>query len=303
MERCAFNNTLIGAIATANYARPLHKLADSAVPHGFACVVTQPNDAAHAHKLSQRHVHLLDPPATPLLPRKQWCNSSLHGWRLTHLLKMRLWRVVLLAGFDLLSLDANFYMAFNPVPAIHSIAWKPVAPDGHLAPVDVVGVHDGAANKLLNIGLMWVRSTEATRALVSRAENRTWGSWDQMVFNDELNSNVLFKSVGCCHTPYIKRAAPPQPGGDAAIHSATLRAKLEGADRCVSSDEDIPLAAPPPRGSRHYHIETWSPTKYNELPSLKSRRFQRCTSFTGKPDECCDACCCGIYSDHRNRTR
>ena len=52
------------------------------------------------------------------------------------------------------------------------------------------------------VGLMFVRATDATTALARRVENRTWGGWEQGVFNEELSWGLhAGREVGCCHPP------------------------------------------------------------------------------------------------------
>jgi hypothetical protein len=188
---------VIVSIASGVYVKSLRVLASTAAEHGFRCVATLPYTAEHADELRGPHVHVLPTPHPPLLPRPNWCNTTLYGWRRTGLYKMRLWRVVLDAGLDILSIDANFRMVFNPMPYLLAIRaapcercpWLPadLRPGG--GPVDVVALHDGPANKLLNIGLWWMRSTNATRTVAWRSENRTWGGWDQFIVNEELQAS------------------------------------------------------------------------------------------------------------------
>ncbi len=80
-----------------------------------------------------------------------------------------------------------------------------------------MALHDGPSNKLLNIGLWWMRSTNATRLLARRAENRTWGGWDQFVVNEELQFNREVAGASCCHTTCMRRAFVSQ--GELSRHS------------------------------------------------------------------------------------
>ena len=206
------------------------------------------------------------------------------GWRRTHLHKVRLWRLIIHAGFDLLSLDANLELAWNPVPAIQSMPLQPAGPSWHVKllevnRVDVLAVHDGPRNKLVNIGLLWVRSTPYTTKLMSRTENRTWAGWDQMIFNEELNFNLDFQSIGCCFSAMLKRATRTQVNGDAVQKTTTgafLRRSIEGADICNSN---VPIAASAPPHSRIYTLNHWSHGMYNEPSKLNHRREGRCTKF------------------------
>jgi SAM-dependent methyltransferase len=188
LERCAASGTVVVSVASGVYVSSLHALAASASAHGFGCVATLPYTATHANELSGQHTHVLAPPQPPLLPRAEWCGDPRYGWRRTHLDKMRLWRIVLDEGFDILSIDANYKMMLSPLPTLRALRTAPCSlgprdcerwfPSDMRAggwPLDVVGLHDGQSSKLLNIGLFWMRSTNATRALARVAENRTWG--------------------------------------------------------------------------------------------------------------------------------
>jgi len=300
MSRCQFKGTVIGTIASVVYVEQLLKLAASAQRFGFGCVVTLPFDATHAVRLAKEHamLHALPAPDPPLLPRPQFCNSPLYGWRRTHLQKMRLWRhIVVDAKLDLLSVDANYQMTFNPIPTIHatvhmmppqlSIPAKSkkivnstltgLVDSTHHGRVDVTGVHDGPRNKMINIGLLWIRSTPHTRMLVLRTENRTWAGWDQYIFTDELNFNPAFDTIGCCVSILLKRAMRPQSNGDAAEKSdrgALHRRQVEGLDTCSSR---IPLAAPALPTSRFFRHDRWNSSAYNPTPGLNHRREGRCT--------------------------
>ena len=169
-------------------------------------------------------------------------------------------------------------MLNNPVPALRMLH------TASGAAIDIAAVHDGPQNKMLNIGLLWLRASPTAIELVRRSENRTWGGWDQYIVNDELNFNIALAKLTCCHSPCIKRAFSTQ--GDAADKSskgARTRRRAEGADTCSS---DMPIAASPPSGSRLGH-GLWSPSAYNLPQKLNHRRFGRCTHLS-KTDSCRD---------------
>lgn len=279
MELCAYRNTVVGSIASGSYVPNIHALASSVAPHGFACLVTQPYDMAHKQSLRHRRIHLLPPPLLPLLPRQEWCSNGMYGWRRVHLHKVLMMRRVLHAGLDLLQLDANYVMLYNPMPLILDIptqrggVWsRDTSPD---VPMDFVAVSDGPANKLLNIGLMWIRSTNATCKLAARVENRTWGAWDQYVVADELHAAV---GVGCCHTNCILLSLSsqyPESYDTAAktLRGAAARQKQEGTDICAEPG-DAPRSLPPPAGSRLF--SRWNGSAYNLSPKLNHRKSWRC---------------------------
>jgi hypothetical protein len=263
---CAYRGTVIASIASGAYVQSLHSLASSAALFGFQCVATLAYDKIHASSLQGLHVSVLEVPYPPLLPRTQWCDSdrNLYGWRRTHLYKMRLWRLVLEARFDLLSLDANYQMVRDPMPFIHG------------ARMSVVATHDGPTNKLLNIGLFWMLSSNTTLELVHRVENRTWGAWDQYVVNEELSFNPAFRNVTCCHSMCIKRALTNQGELKKEKSSQNVRRGLEGKDQCAAS---VPDAARPPQASRLTlkNRSQWSPSVYTKIGMPNHRKFGRCT--------------------------
>jgi hypothetical protein len=187
---------------------------------------------------------------------------------------MRLWRLVLETRFDLLSVDANYQLIRDPMPfiSIH----------GTRSGMHVIACHDGPANKLLNIGQFWMRSSNATLELARRVENRTWGAWDQYVVNEELQFNPAFRNVTCCHSVCIKRALADQGELKKSQSSQDLRRSVEGKDQCSAS---VPDAARPPPASRlmprnkakaSAHASMHASGGYTKI-SMRHRRFGRCT--------------------------
>jgi hypothetical protein len=286
---CAVENTVIGTVASASYALGLLSLARSAAASGFPCVVVQPFD--YFEMLEHELVVALPVPSPPLLPRSVWCGDRLrhkYGWRRSQLHRVRLWRSVLALGLDLLALDLDHMPVSSPVAALHAL-WAPPEMKSHLkhlapsstmriAPADVVAVWDGPGARYLNVGIMWVRSTDGTRELSRRAENRSWAGWEQQVFNEELNFNEDLVGIRCCHTPCLKHwvvtnnASRQLPSKSSSGTAARQRA--EGSDRC---SDDAPLAAAPPRAS----TETWANRWHMDSEALSSRhtsnrRYGRC---------------------------
>mmetsp|Transcript_29191 Transcript_29191/g.61378 ORF Transcript_29191/g.61378 Transcript_29191/m.61378 type:complete len:402 (+) Transcript_29191:1-1206(+) len=304
--RCALKKTVIATVASGVYIPSAVELAMSAADVGYKCIVSQPYDKAHAAalasaaaakqgpRISKSHplIHVLPVPKKPLLPERMFCdtvNKKGYGWRRTHLHKMLMFRRVLGAGFDLLSLDANYLLAKDPLPLLHSIR----SPSSK-GPSDVVAMHDGPMSKLLNIGVIWIRSTELTYSLSWRAENRTRGGWDQYVFNEELNFNPAYQQISCCYTNCLRMCLNTQQD---AVNKSTqglrIRQNVEGKDRCADTANEITL--PPPQGSLFYggSKRPWNQTGYNyhvkaiATPDTK-REFGRCTRMSMK--------CLGISS-------
>lgn len=184
---------------------------------------------------------------------------------------MRLWRLVLEARFDLLSLDANYQLTRDPMPFIRGTRG-----------MSVIAYHDGRTHRLLNIGLFWMRASNATLELARRVENRTWAGWDQYVVNEELQFNPDFRNVTCCHSVCIKGATANQGELNKSKSSQDSRRRGEGKDQCAAS---VPDAARPPPASRLMlrnntkATALWSmhASGAYTMVSLQYRKFGRCT--------------------------
>lgn len=216
--RCAVHNTVVGTVASASFAPGLVTQAESAYRAGFPCVVVQPFD--WFDQLQNERLEVLPVPSPRLLPRSVWCKEPLrhqYGWRRSQLYRVRLWRMVLEHGLDLLAMDLDHQVGpINPVAFLHSLHAPPESlsttassdASHRAAPADVVAVWDGPGSRYLNVGIMWMRSTAGTRELSRLAENRSWVGWEQQVFNEELNFREgLIASVRCCHTTCLKHYA------------------------------------------------------------------------------------------------
>lgn len=290
VKRCLSNDTIIGTPASLIYLPQLVKLAKSVQLFGFGCVATLPVDALHEKVLQKYHheLHVFPTPSVPVLPEPRFCNTSLYGWRRVHLLKMHLWwHIVVRCRFHLLSIDANYMMDFNPVPTILAMPFQVGGSvNTEKRSMDVIGVHDGISSKMINIGLVWIRSTQQTRRLVLRTTNRTWGAWDQYVFNDELNFNTNISNIGCCVSTLLKRAFLQQPNGDAASKNykgSILRRTIEGPDICAN--QRMPTAHPDPK-SRYFPKSAWNSFAYNKAQKINHRRYGRCTRTTDRNIYC-----------------
>ena len=277
-QGCAIDGrVIVGTVASASFDRPLQRLvATAAQVFGarFSCVAAAVMGHADFGAARDRRVALLPPPPRPLLPRQQWCGDSRYGWRRSHLFRARMWRLVLAARLDLLAVDLDWYFISDPLPGLAAArenrarlgctghptgrpylecvarSW---ATQGVAA--EVVALHDGAQLKTLNVGLMFVRATDATAALARRVENRTRGGWEQGVFNEELSWGLhAGREVGCCHPPggygcdlarhFVKDEMAHGLGRNGP-DSAAVRLRSEGADLCAAAAE-LPPSAPPP---------------------------------------------------------
>jgi hypothetical protein len=298
VSECATSGAVVGTVASPAYAKPMLSLAESAHLIGFHCIVVQPYTFFPA--LRSHYVRALSIPEQPLLPRTHWCGSQRYGWRRSHLYRTRMWHAVLRRGIDLLAVDLdwsfvdlhgvllNFEM---PLPFLR--AARTVAGDEP----DVIALHDGRRKGLFNVGLMYVRASVTATRMSAHCENRSFGGWEQGVFNEELNFGIG-RELKCCH-------APPQSQCDLTtfarpnnwIHNlghepahARKRRSIDGEDACAPL---LPSATPPPRDSRYQWIavepnstqtEGQKPTRLSGWQSghynmLASRPLARCTAL------------------------
>ena len=290
---CALEGTVVGTVASRSYLIGLQNLAETARAVGFPCVVVQPFD--WFEELRHELLVPLPVPSPTLLPRTMWCHApynNQYGWRRSQLYRARLWRSVLELQLDLLALDLDHQLGtINPMPFLRAVRAPPEIGSRRFrntshaarqhAPTDVIAVWDGPVARYLNVGIMWMRSTEATRLLTRRAENRTFGGWEQGVFNEEINYNADLLGVRCCHSMCLKRLVVESkvvsslPKKDK--KSTATRTKAEGASHC---SDDQPYALYPPMGSIEHWVKTWRPL--NETLRSKhtsSRKIGRCNNI------------------------
>ena len=315
LAECVTWGVVAGTVASSAYADAMVFLAQSAHVVGFRCIVVQPFENMTSSNGFQRknltYVRSLTLPAASLIPRNMWCNASAvtniytshfslqrHGWRRSHFYRTRLWRSILEHGYDMLSVDLDWTFV--------DLRLQPLQPPGSLVPmlravrtmnnetVDVVSIHDGQARMLLNVGAIFVRSTTATVTLARRVENRSFGAWEQALFNEELNFGA--DDISCCHVAHdvpcdLQIFMRPRDEIHVQGHEKRhirKRIFIEGAAQC---SEDLPPTALPPARTRYYwrhQLPTDSVGKfsglgwrqkghYNELDG--KRPSGRCTSL------------------------
>ena len=289
---CAAHQTVVASFATSEFNPSLAALSLSVTRAGFPCLVSLRGVWAPAAGC----VRYLES-GVELFPRAEWCDHNVsggdhrtYGWRLTHLFKPRLWRVVLNQGFNMLYLDANYRLLGDPSPAILALGY------------DVVGGRDVGIHQLghINIGRLWLRATNGTRELARRVENRSWGSWDQFIFNEELDWNDNVSSIRCCH------------GGDSP-HLPCTRSMLIDAGRpssarvsehrCTPNKGAVPFAAWPPAQSRYRWSHGvrrinrswvpqlgWEPQSYNQPPSGTNVRGLHAAHYAGRCSGLANTC-------------
>ena len=273
---CSINGTIVGSVASTAYFAALLQLAGSASSHaGFPCVATMMMDSG----LPPHHqIVPLPGLASNAHPRQAWCQGKMakrHGWRRSHFYRVAMWHMIVGSGFDLLAVDCDWYFTANPLPALHHNLGRH-ATDQRTAiggpRIDVTGWYDGYTEKLINVGLLWVRSTHATVQLMQDVQNRTAGSWEQAMFNEELSfrSNAPCCHCSSCLSVYFARNWTIHTGG-----KASRKVYETAPDVCASGDDWPPAASPPPKSTYRWP-SVWNPREYNNLP-ISSRTLGRCT--------------------------
>ena len=315
MERCALNGTVVASVLPSASAA-IMPLARSAIAAGFGCVVVQPIESVTLTDDERRVLLLLDLPSKPLLPRSMWCNTSQYMARRRQFYRLRLWRIVLESGLDLLGVDATRVLLRNPLPAIVSLRTRDEAEHGSGVRPDMVGHTPGWFLKQFGLGVgMWLRSTEATRILLRRSEARVRGCQDEVVFTEELNWGDAVGNhsvLPCCHSDCLSKqfAASSDKSVAAAVRKPKERRGSDSAGPSCAADDAPPRAPPPPNATRHGWADpskkngtrrfgtsraglplvqlAWRPEAYNTL-AIAVHRFGRCTGR--------DVSCVGMHPD------
>ena len=132
-----------------------------------------------------------------------------------------------------------------------------------------------AQRNLYNVGLMFVRSTPATIALARRSESRSFGGWEQGIFNEELNFNS--DGVPCCYAAtrasdcnliaHLRKIDKVHDLGHQR-RAADHRTRVEGPDQCSDVQPEAP---PPPRRSPYIWARSTNETawlQYAKQPRL-----------------------------------
>ena len=305
LSSCAVNGTVVGTFATISYASHLLRLARSAVDHiGFPCVVLQAVDpgfpwqsslpVALSEELSVVVRAMPDPDAPERYrPHAEFCDESSgkaikYGWRRTHLFKMLLWRTVIERGFNLFSMDCDYFFReeprYNPLPWLYSARSAvnmsgtgresaiTAASDGDPSqPAEFVALHhDGMNRRQLNIGATFLRSTPNVLAFLLTVEKRTFGAQDQAVVNEELNwgtsplwccvTHIAFQARGKNHAcdlySYLPRDRAAQfklmekKNGDASSRSSSNLTSSSSSSSLLSGGNRQQQPPPPPQPQR-----------------------------------------------------
>lgn len=263
-RRCIRDGAVVLSVATnAAYVEHVQQLASTAeVP----CVVVACSSLV-LPSLTSRNVQLMQLPfSSTWRPPPRWCHQRKAGWRHAALLKLEALLHLMVAGVDVLVLDADWRVRVGQSP-LHA---------ARSTGRDVVGLRDATRHQL-NIGAIYIRSTAATVHAVRRAFNRTHVAWDQPVLTEEFGAS---EGVACCWTADL-RGAIERPRGRMA--SRGLKADMQQLDaQCRPAARDLHALAPPtllPSGTRSFWHEGWSPNRYNELARRYYEwRCNRCDS-------------------------
>jgi len=186
-------------------------------------------------------------------PPMQWCAQKLSGWRHSGILKTHALHHLLSVGWNVFFVDTDWRFAANPIPDII-----------HLGR-DVVAARDQTRH-MLNVGVLWVRSSEETIRVAWRTFNRTLWAWDQAVFTEEAGAS---KSV-CCWTDTGRHVIHPLVSREAKL---SLRSQQQ---ECAPASKGDTSLEPPLGVESRRMFPHWKPRSYNSLPSA----FYRCLRAT-----------------------
>ena len=193
---CARNGTVIAIVlpndppssATWNDAIAL---ASSAAAFNFPCIVVQPFAKEQS---ASTHLFVLPSPTPPLLPRSRWCNSSSAFFaRRVELHRLRLWAQLADQGLSILGLHAKHRLSRDPL-----LHWLPYARARDCSLI--IGHTPGWFAKTFYLASpMFIRWTDPTRSLLHAAAARVHGSYEDIIFSEELNHGAG-RDATCCHT-------------------------------------------------------------------------------------------------------
>ena len=307
---CSLNGTIIGTVISASYSVALQTLAISAMHLGFACVAVQPMYpgfpwAQPVLKQNTTLFQVLPDPPKEYLPRELWCQanySSRYGWRRVHSYKMHMWVSVLSNGYDLFSMDADWSLVGNPfaiLRASHHLI-EADRPNSSYSfertkfdtqPADFVALlHDGYNRRQLNIGVVFIRSSQRTINFARTVFNRSFAAQDQVIVNEELNFG--HHNVSCCFSFVVAPSSYSQPlakGCDAfqyltkdpsthVLKNKELKSVNESR-MCATQAQTAP-ASRPPVGSAVKWSSNWNAAADNVRRG--TMHYGRCTKLDNR---------------------
>ena len=190
----------------------------------------------------------------------------------------------------------------------------------------MIAAHDGPAKGLLNVGLVFMRATASTLALVRRVENRSAAGWEQAVLNEEIAfqdalgadahgtdargaaSTPLRSRVACCHATLgdgcdLRSWLRPLEAVHNLGHEPQYRGRHERDEGKPSCVVDLAAALPPPERStfawQHHSLRHQVPPLEDRAPPVtRIDHFQRRAQ---KPHAAPGWVSRGAYNDLRAR--
>lgn len=255
-------NTVIGMVATNEmYYAGIERFAADAVNHGAPCVVASVRHGVGVYSV-QPLVHRLELPlAAHWIPESRFCSARSSGWRHAGVLKTQLLVHILRGQFDCFLVDTDwrstngFYNALNQL---------------QMSDIDIAAPPDGENNggRLINLGLLWMRYKPAMLRVAERVANRTYGAWDQLIFNQEV------QPVGeliCCASWHLLQGAHHRDSSHSALGNDQKHAS-SSQEQCTDNRAQYPIALPPPPGTNDGVFPQWHEQGYNiEARRLHSR--------------------------------
>jgi hypothetical protein len=242
-----------------DYFGGIERFAVAAVGHGAPCVVASVRrGVGSTHAL----VHKLELPlAADWLPEESFCKRRSSGWRHAGVLKTQLMVHILRAGFDCFMVDSDWRSTNGFYEPLNQLQTSDI---DIAAPADPPRL----GGQLLNIGLLWIRNKPEMLRVVERVANRTYGAWDQLIFNQEVN---FAEDLVCCASYHLLQTAHRHapPGSD--LGSRTKKAKASQ-EQCLDDRAQYPIALPPPDGITDGVFPHWQTRGYNDAGD------NRCTS-------------------------
>jgi hypothetical protein len=251
---CARNGTVIAIVlpndppssATWNDAIAL---ASSAAAFNFPCIVVQPFAKEQS---ASTHLFVLPSPTPPLLPRSRWCNSSSAFFaRRVELHRLRLWAQLADQGLSILGLHAKHRLSRDPLPALAALRTRK-----GLLP-DIIGHTPGWFAKTFYLASpMFIRWTDPTRSLLHAAAARVHGSYEDIIFSEELNHGAG-RDATCCHTTCLSTSlVSTAPTAHRASRRPSSGHSIIGVNSTLPAlsmlDLDVRVEAPSPKHSRHW---------------------------------------------------
>lgn len=251
-------------VATSDvYFDGIKQFAVAARDKGAPCVV-----ASVRHGVTATHhlVRKLELPRAALWkPEPEFCRGRNPGWRHTGVLKTQLILYILRKGFDCFIMDVDWRSAdgfAGPIIQLRSSDIDIAAPPDHA----FRGGH------LINIGLLWMRNKPEMLRIAERVANRTYGAWDQLIFNQEVNSAT---KLVCCASYHLLQTMNHRMPKSSSLGN-DLKRDSTSQEECSSDRRQYAMALPPPRGTHDGVYPNWQHYGYNHDATRCTSRCLAC---------------------------